>query len=108
MPVDNGTARIVQDFSARSRLGCNVAVGQPHGRYAMISVDEVVTGLVVDAIAAAGRQLATQVRSGSGRRRRAAVELASFFNTYALLERWSVPAFMDAELGCQLTELPIS
>ena len=21
---------------------------------------------------------------------------------------WSVPAFMDTELGCQLTELPIS
>jgi len=24
------------------------------------------------------------------------------------LEEWSVPAFMDTELGCQLTELPIS
>ena len=24
------------------------------------------------------------------------------------LDEWSVPAFMDTELGCQLTELPIS
>jgi len=24
------------------------------------------------------------------------------------LRTWSVPAFMDTELGCQLTELPIS
>jgi uncharacterized protein len=26
----------------------------------------------------------------------------------ARLRQWSVPAFMDTELGCQLTELPIS
>ena len=25
----------------------------------------------------------------------------------SLVGRWSVPAFMDTELGCQLTELPI-
>lgn len=58
----------------------------------MIAVDEVITGLVVDAIAALGRQLTTQVASAGGsRRRREAVELASFFNTYALLDK-SMPA----------------
>jgi hypothetical protein len=71
----------------------------------MLPVDEVVTGLVVDAIAAVGRQLATQVLSGSHRRRRADLELAAFFNTYALLDRALPPPPDDVNQGALIDKL---
>jgi hypothetical protein len=33
--------------------------------------------------------------------------LLTDFDAHLLQRDWSVPAFMDTELGCQLTELPI-
>src|SRR5215831_168517 len=60
----------------------------------MLPVDEVVTGLVVDAIAAVGRQMTIQIASGGRRRRRSDLELVASFNSYALLDR-SLPAPPD-------------
>jgi hypothetical protein len=64
----------------------------------VISVDEVTSELVVSAIAAVGRQIATQIQTG-GRRTRTAVEVAAFFNTYALLDKAlpSTPGDSDQE-----------
>ena len=53
----------------------------------MIPVQEVVTGLVVDAIAALGRQARTALTPISGRRKKADLDLAASFNSYALLDR---------------------
>ena len=56
-------------------------------RSRMIPVQEVVTGLVVDAIAALGRQARTALTPISGRRKKADLDLAASFNSYALLDR---------------------
>jgi hypothetical protein len=53
----------------------------------MVPLEEVLSGLMVDSIAALARQAATAVPPIVGRRKRADIEIASFFNSYALADR---------------------
>jgi hypothetical protein len=53
----------------------------------MISIDDVVVGLLVDAIAAAGRRFGSVPRALSEWRRAKDIALARWFDTYALTEQ---------------------
>jgi NACHT domain len=53
----------------------------------MIPVEEVITGLLVGAIAALGRQARTAFTPITGRRQRDDLDAAIFFNSYELLDR---------------------
>jgi NACHT domain len=58
-----------------------------HGEFLIPNIQDVVTGLTVDAIAAFGRQLSIALTGSSGRRRRADLEVATYFNSYKIVDR---------------------
>ena len=69
--------------------------------------------LVIDALSAREEDEVLRQRLSAPRTLHAPhhldVEVASAVRGLAAGKKiWSVPAFMDTELGCQLTELPIS
>ena len=53
----------------------------------MSTVEQVAAGLLVDAIAATGRQISVALVNSQGRKTRENVDIATWFNTYALVDR---------------------
>jgi NACHT domain len=71
----------------------------------MISIDDVVVGLLVDAIAATGRRLGAMAGALSQRRRANDLALARWFDTYRLTEQEPVLPEVPASLSAQIAEI---
>ena len=71
----------------------------------MINIDDVVVGLLVDAIAATGRRFGSVPRALSARRRANDIALARWFDTYRLTEQRPVLPEVPASLAQQLTAI---
>ncbi len=71
----------------------------------MISIDDVAVGLLVDAIAATGRRLATMAGALGQRRRGNDLALVRWFDTYRLTEQGPALPEVPAALAAQLVEI---